>query len=90
MRVISRERLYRRMVEKGYSCRSLARDVSVYRKVSSAMIGHLVSGERATCKPDLAEAIARRLDVDVDMLFVPSVSLDRGSVSKQATKNVAA
>lgn len=45
-----------------------------YVGCSRSFISHLVSGRKATCTPDLAERIAEVLGVDLELLFVPSIS----------------
>jgi plasmid maintenance system antidote protein VapI len=79
MRLISGERLGRLIERKGLSYREFAEDVDC----SKSMVGHLVTETRRTCTPELAERIARRLDTELDVLFVPSVSLDDGRAVRQ-------
>jgi transcriptional regulator with XRE-family HTH domain len=79
MRLISKERLKRQMQLKGYSLGALAEDV----KVSKGFISHLTAGRKTTCTPRVAEEIARRLEVDLEILFVPSVSIDSGRVDQR-------
>lgn len=74
MRLISGERLRNAIARKGLSYGQFAEQVPC----SKAMVGFLCKEDRRTCTPELAEKIARRLEVDLDYLFVPSVSLDKG------------
>lgn len=88
VKVIDGERLRKLILQKGLSYTELAEDVRTPGvRCSKSMIGHLVTGERPSCTPQLAERIARRLEVPLDVLFVPSVSLDKGqTVKRQARK----
>lgn len=74
MRLISEERLARQMHATGVSYQELA-DAA---RVSKGFISHLVKGRKKTCTPRVAEAIARRLGIDTEILFVPSISIDTG------------
>lgn len=79
MRLISGDRLGRLIDRKDLSYREFAEEVGC----SKSKIGHLVKGIRPTCTPELAERIARRLDIDLDVLFVPSVPIDDGRSVQQ-------
>jgi transcriptional regulator with XRE-family HTH domain len=79
MRLISGERLGRLIAKKGLSYSQFAEQVPC----SKSMVGHLVTETRRSCTPELAERIARRLDTELDVLFVPSVSIDDGRINKQ-------
>ncbi|AXH47262.2 helix-turn-helix DNA binding domain protein [Gordonia phage DelRio] len=46
-------------------------------KCSKAFVGHLISGRRDSCTPELAARIARSLGVSPRVLFAASVSSDR-------------
>lgn len=82
MRLISQDRLIRQMITVGVSYQELA-DAA---RVSKGFISHLARGRKKTCTPRVAEAIARRLSIDIELLFVPSVSIDSGrSISRQRT-----
>ena len=48
-----------------------------YVGCSRGFISHLVAGRKSTCTPDLARRIAEVLGVDVELLFVPSISTDK-------------
>lgn len=74
MRLISEDRLRRQMTAVGVSYQDLADSA----RVSKGFISHLVKARKKTCTPRVAEAIARRLGVDMELLFVPSVSIDTG------------
>mgnify|MGYP002759651100 FL=1 len=65
LRLVDHTSLARYMDYRGFSVRSLAARTGVNRST----IGHLRSGKRNTCGPEAAKAIARALDVPVDMLF---------------------
>jgi plasmid maintenance system antidote protein VapI len=56
-----------------------------YAGCSKSMIGHLCSGYKTTCTPELATRIAEALDVETELLFVPAVSTSR-SHSANATQ----
>ena len=74
MRLISGERLGRLIAKKGLSYAQFAEQVPC----SKSMVGHLVTETRRSCTPELAEKIARRLETELDVLFVPSMPLDAG------------
>lgn len=42
-------------------------------RVAKSTIGHLVSGERTTCRPETARAIEKALDVAPGTIFIPRV-----------------
>lgn len=91
MRVISGDRLRTLIANKGLSYQQFADDVKTDEvRCSKSMVGHLCTGERTSCTPELAERIARRLEVPIDVLFVPSISLDAGHSLPQRRKKVAA
>jgi DNA-binding Xre family transcriptional regulator len=70
VKLISSPALAQYMAHRGFTVRSLADRVGC----SPALIGHLRSGKRDTCKPDTAKAIERCLDAPAGSLFVPRVS----------------
>lgn len=72
MRLISPDRLRKQMTKRDVSLQDLA----LAAGVSKGFISHLTAGRKKTCTPRVADAIARRLDVDLDILFVPSLSID--------------
>lgn len=86
MKLISGDRLKRKIRDEGVSYEAFGKSVDC----SKAMIGMLCTEQRRTCTPQLAEAIARRLRLDLDYLFVPSVSLDRSRPVNVQSKKVAA
>lgn len=86
MRLISGDRLRKAIERKGLTYQEFADQVPC----SKSMVGHLCTETRRSCTPQLAEAIARRLDADIDYFFVPSVPLDKGQLTKQHTRKVAA
>lgn len=65
VRIISHEALASYMSYRGLSVRELAMKTGIHR----AAIGFLRSGKRHTCTPENARAIAKALDVPVDVLF---------------------
>ncbi len=65
VRLISHQALAQYMSYRGLSVRELAFRTGIHR----ATIGHLRSGGRTTCTPENARAIAKALDVPVDLLF---------------------
>lgn len=70
MKLRSRDILIAYMDDKEFSVTRLAQ----YAGCSRAMIGHLRSGYKTSCTPDLAERIARALDVPLIGLFVERAS----------------
>ncbi len=66
----------------GFTLRSLADASNVLLakkrgstiRVSHSTIGHLMTGERKSCKPEVAKAIAEVLHVPVALLFAVEVS----------------
>jgi transcriptional regulator with XRE-family HTH domain len=73
MRVVSAEMLRATMARRSMSMSRLAR----YAGCSKSMIGHLCSGYKTTCTPELALRIAEGLDVEAELLFVPTASTSR-------------
>ncbi len=61
----------------GQNAMSMSR-LGRYSKCSKSFIGHLTSGRKTTCTPELAARIAEALGVDLDVLFVPKVSGETG------------
>ncbi|AMS03676.1 HTH DNA-binding protein [Gordonia phage BetterKatz] len=51
--------------------------VAANARCSKAFVGHLISGRRDSCTPELAARIARSLGVSPRVLFAASVSSDR-------------
>lgn len=58
-------------------------DLAAAAQVSRGFISHLRAGRKKTCTPRVADAIARRLDLPLEILFVPSVSITEGSNGNQ-------
>lgn len=52
--------------------------------VGRTFISALVNGRRTSCTPRVAEGIARRLDVPLEVLFVPKTSATSGQIKKAA------
>lgn len=72
VRLISAEALASYMKTRDFTVRSLAEAVG--GKQCRSTIGHLRSGARKTCDPDLAKRIERVLNAPKGSLFIPSVS----------------
>lgn len=53
-------------------------DLAASAKVTKGFISHLARERRSTCTPKVADAIARRLDVPLPLLFVASTSTTGG------------
>lgn len=58
-------------------------DVALSAKCGRTWISALVNERRTSCSPDLAERIAKRLEVPLEVLFVPKVSADSGRNDKR-------
>ena len=88
VRLISHQALAQYMEHRGFRVRGLAAAVTFHLKkrdpkacCSPATIGHLRSGKRASCGPQIARAIEEVLGAPAGSLFVPKVSnvtSDRG------------
>lgn len=70
MKLISASAFANYMEHRGHTVRSLAHKVGC----SPALIGHLRSGKRNSCKPETALLIERCLNAPEGSLFVPQVS----------------
>lgn len=70
MRLQSSDTLKALMAQRGFSMQRLAR----YAGCSKSFVGHLASGHKTTCTPELAQRLAEALEVPLEILFVPSVS----------------
>lgn len=73
MLLSSPEMLRATMDRRGFTLARLAR----YAGCSKSMVGHLVTGHKKSCTPDLAVRIAEALDVPTELLFLPSSSTPR-------------
>lgn len=85
VKLISSEAFSQYMEHKGFTARSLAAAADKELKKMKAMrgnrpascshstIGHLMSGKRNTCSPQMARAIERALGTPPGLLFVPQV-----------------
>lgn len=71
VRLISADQLRFWMQYRELSVRELAVKVGC----SHSTIGHLRSGARRTCKPELANKIAKSLECPKEALFVPTSSI---------------
>lgn len=58
------------MAHKGFSGRGLAAEAGL----GQAIVGHILSGRRDTCKPATAAAIEKALDVPAGFFFEPKMS----------------
>lgn len=72
MKLISSEALASYMKSRDFTVRSLADAVGGPKYRST--IGHLRSGARRSCDPDLAKRIERVLNAPRNSLFMPAVS----------------
>lgn len=72
VRVISHQAFAQYMKHRGYTVRTMADALGGPHLRST--IGHLRSGKRSTCDPELARRIEKVLDAPRDSLFVPLVS----------------
>ena len=61
-------------------------DVARYADRSKGFISHLTAERCMTCKPEVAERIADLLQVPLEVLFVPSVSISSGRRVQQKKK----
>lgn len=82
MKLTSADTLRALMAQKDVSYSDLAAAASV----SKGFISHLTSGRRRTCTPRVADAIARRLDIPLSVLFVVSISTSSRTVTKHQEK----
>lgn len=58
-------------------------DVALSAKCGRTWISALVNERRTSCSPDLAERIAKRLEVPLEVLFVPKTSAGSGRDDKR-------
>ena len=80
VKLISSQALAQYMTFRGHTVRSLAKRVNR----SPSLIGHLRSGRRKTCDPNVAKLIERELQAPPGSLFVAKVlhvSRDTGRVA---------
>lgn len=61
-------------------------DVALSAKCGRTFISALVNGRRHSCTPEVAEAIARRLQVPLEVLFVPRQSAVSGQNTRTKRK----
>lgn len=61
-------------------------DVALHAKCSRTWISALVNGRRTSCTPAVAERIAERLEVPIEVLFAPRVSAVSGNNIKARSK----
>lgn len=61
-------------------------DVAAHAGCGRTFISALVNERRTSCKPRVAERIAERLEVPLEVLFVARVSADGGSSDKRGRK----
>jgi transcriptional regulator with XRE-family HTH domain len=74
MKLTSPDTLKALMDQKKFSYDRMAR----YAGCSKSFISHLAAGRKTSCSPLLAENIAEALEVPLSILFVQSVSAERG------------
>lgn len=72
LKLISPDALAQYMTSRGFTIRSLAEATGNPRHRST--IGHLRSGRRRTCNPELATRIERVLNAPRGSLFIPQIS----------------
>lgn len=53
-------------------------DVALHARCSRTFISALVNGRRTSCTPPVAQRIAERLEVPLEVLFVPRTSTTSG------------
>jgi transcriptional regulator with XRE-family HTH domain len=58
-------------------------DVGLHAGVGRTFISALVNGRRTSCTPRVAERIAERLEVPLEVLFVPRTSAGSGQTNKR-------
>lgn len=70
MKLISRQAFEQYMEHRGLTVRALADKAGI----SPALVGHLRSGKRSTCRPKNAAAIEKALNAPPGSLFVAQMS----------------
>lgn len=83
MRLSSPEMLRATMDRRGFTLSRLAR----YAGCSKSMVGHLVSGHKRSCTPQLAHRISEALEVPTELLFEPNVSTPRSAIDHVARRS---
>lgn len=66
------------------------RDVGLSAGVGRTFISALVTERKTSCKPVVAERIAERLEVPLEVLFTPKASAVSGRTNQPQRKKVAA
>lgn len=79
MKIRSADILRAFMRQKDFSMARLAR----YADCSKSMIGHLCSGHKNSCTPQLAQRIAEALDVPIEALFDLQASADSVQINRR-------
>lgn len=79
MKLRSKDILIAFMEDKGFSTQRLA----TYASCSKSMVGHLRTGHKTSCTPQLAQRIAEALDVPLVALFDARTSAVSGENSKR-------
>lgn len=64
-------------------------DVALHARVGRTFISALVNERRTSCTPRVAERIAERLEVPLEVLFAPRASAASGYNSKQRKASAA-
>lgn len=82
VKLISRQALRQYMEFRGETNRSLA--LKCGPGVGRSIIGHLRSGQRATCSQKTAQALERSLNAPPGSLFVPEVAIGSQATSRKA------
>lgn len=78
MKLRSKDILRAIMEDKGFSMKRLA----TYSGKSKSFIGFLCTGDKTSCKPETADAIAEALGVPTMVLFVQEASAGSGHDAK--------
>jgi transcriptional regulator with XRE-family HTH domain len=86
MRLRSSDTLRALMQQKGVSYQ----DMALAAGCSKGFVSHLAKERKTTCTPAVADRIARRLDVPLDLLFVASPSISKGQDGHHSRKRAAA
>lgn len=64
-------------------------DVAMHAGVGRTFVSALVNGRKTSCTPKVAERIAERLEVPLEVLFVPRASAGGGSSTTSQRKKAA-
>lgn len=86
MKLRSNEILRAYVKERGFSVQRLA----TYAGCSKAFIGFLLTGDKTSCTPELADRIANALGAPVEGLFEPRTSASSGRNDKRNRRRIPA